>query len=116
MNDYTNPSVIAKQHNATEIKEKIRAFLVSELSEWSIDPDKVYINGVNNPQDRLVIFSASLAEDAWNHVYENDAPAYSAQVAGLFTVAYSYADEHRLAAPDLAKVGELIGQLVSDLG
>ncbi|EPM43998.1 hypothetical protein [Pseudomonas syringae] len=116
MNDYTNPNVIAKQQNATEIKEKIRAFLVSELSEWSIDPDKVYINGVNNPQDRLVIFSASLAEDAWNHVYENDAPTYHAQVAGLFSVAYSYADEHRLAAPDLEKVGELIGQLVSDLG
>lgn len=116
MNDHATPSAIAKQENAAEIKEKIQAFLVSELSEWSIDPDQVYINAVNDPEEGIVIFSASLAEDAWNRVYENDAPSYSPRTAGLFTVAYSYADEHRLAAPDLAKISEVIGQLVRDLG
>ncbi|KAA8695742.1 Uncharacterized protein ALO80_00312 [Pseudomonas caricapapayae] len=115
MNTPVNPAAFTTQNTAT-VEEKIRAFLISELSEWSINPDDVYINGVNNPEERLVISSASLTAEAVNRVFEKDAPAYSSHAAGLFTVAYSYADEHRLAAPDLAKVGEVIGQLVNDLG
>ncbi|RMO81308.1 hypothetical protein ALQ36_103420 [Pseudomonas syringae pv. primulae] len=64
----------------------------------------------------MVIGSNSLTAEAINRIFEKDAPSYSTRTAGLFTVAYSYADEHRLAAPDLAKVGEVIGQLVNDLG
>ncbi|EGH98113.1 MULTISPECIES: hypothetical protein [Pseudomonas syringae group] len=114
MNTPVNPAVFAAENATT--KEKIRAFLVSELAEWSIDPDNVYINGVNDPEERMVIGSNSLTAEAINRVFEKDAPSYSTRTAGLFTVAYSYADEHRLAAPDLAKVGEVIGQLVNDLG
>ncbi|MEQ4336879.1 hypothetical protein ABNM62_00045 [Pseudomonas syringae] len=114
MNTQVNPAALAAD-NAT-VQEKIRAFLVSELAEWSINPDEVYINGVNDPEERIVIGSTSLTAEAANRVFEKDAPAYSTRTAGLFTVAYSYADEHRLAAPDLAKVGEVIGQLVRDLG
>ncbi|WP_457792423.1 hypothetical protein [Pseudomonas syringae] len=114
MNTPVNPAVFAAENATT--KEKIRAFLVSELAEWSIDPDNVYINGVNDPEERMVIDSNSLTAEAINRVFEKNAPSYSTRTAGLFTVAYSYADEHRLAAPDLAKVGEVIGQLVNDLG
>ncbi|KUG42817.1 hypothetical protein AL053_15050 [Pseudomonas savastanoi pv. fraxini] len=114
MNTPVNPAAFAAKH--ATIEEKIRAFLVSELAEWSINPDNVYINGVNNPEERLVISSSSLTAEATNRVFEKDAPSYSPRKAGLFSVAYSYADEHRLAAPDLAKVGEVIGQLVNDLG
>ncbi|MCJ2372749.1 hypothetical protein [Pseudomonas sp. RGM 3321] len=114
MNTPVNPAAFAAE-NAT-VEEKIRAFLVSELAEWSINPDNVYINGVNDPEERVVISSNSLTAEATNRVFEKDAPSYAPRTAGLFTVAYSYADEHRLAAPDLAKVGEVIGQLVNDLG
>ncbi|RML62330.1 hypothetical protein APX70_04155, partial [Pseudomonas syringae pv. maculicola] len=48
MNTPVNPAVFSAENATT--KEKIRAFLVSELAEWSIDPDNVYINGVNDPE------------------------------------------------------------------
>ncbi|KTB58636.1 hypothetical protein ACTACG_00810 [Pseudomonas syringae] len=114
MNTPVNPAAFAAE--TASVEEKIRAFLISELAEWSIDPDNVYINGVNDPEERVVIGSVSLTAEASTRVFEKDAPSYSTRTAGLFTVAYSYADEHRLAAPDLAKIGEVIGQLVRDLG
>ncbi|SHN28398.1 hypothetical protein SAMN05216593_12289 [Pseudomonas asturiensis] len=114
---HTHPDVAAKQANADEIKEQIRAFLVSELFEYSIDPDAVYINGVNNMDARVVTFSKSISQEAWDRVYENDAPDYRASPhIGLFSVQYSFADEHRVAEPDLEMVYRLIGQLVADLG
>ncbi|RMO91981.1 hypothetical protein ALQ33_02711 [Pseudomonas syringae pv. philadelphi] len=116
MNAPVNPAALAIQNDTATLEEKIRAFLVSELAEWSIDPDNVYINGVNDPAEGVVISSASLTAEASTRIFEKDAPSYSTRTAGLFTVAYSYADEHRLAEPDLAKVGEVIGQLVRDLG
>lgn len=116
MNAPLNPNVLAVQANAAATKESIRAYLISELAEWSIDPDQVYINSVTDPVEQLVIGSTSLTTEAWHRVYENSIPNYSTQTAGLFTVAYSYANEHRLPAPDLLKVGQIIAALVQKLG
>lgn len=68
MNTQVNPAALAAD-NAT-VQEKIRAFLVSELAEWSINPDEVYINGVNDPEERIVIGSTSLTAEAANRVFE----------------------------------------------
>ncbi|MCD5982577.1 MULTISPECIES: hypothetical protein [Pseudomonas] len=116
MNTQNHPNVIAKQNNAEEIKEMIRAFLVNELAEWSVDPEKLYINAINNQEERLVIFSKSISQEAWDCVYENDAGFVLSPSVGLFSEAYSFADEHRVAEPDLETVYRLIEQLVADLG
>lgn len=116
MTPYHNPSVIAEQTNTEQLKEQIRSFLISELSTWSIDPDRVFLNSINNPEERLVIASASLSEEAWHRVYEKNAPFYSAETAGLFTVPYSFADEHRLPSPSLVRIGMVIGELIYNQG
>lgn len=113
----TRPDVLAKQANAEEIKQQIHAFLSARLSEWSVDPDTVYITGVNNLEERVVIFSQTISQEAWDRVYENDAPVYiDSPTSGLFSVQYSFADEHRVAGPDAIQLGELMGQVVRDLG
>ncbi|WP_122671230.1 hypothetical protein [Pseudomonas viridiflava] len=113
-----NPNVLAKQGNAEDIKAQIREFLVGQLSEWGIDPDEAFINGMGTSVgERMVIFSRSISEDAWHRIYENDQVEYAdGPDSGLFSVQYSFADEHRIAEPSLDKVAELINQLVADFG
>jgi hypothetical protein len=116
MNDPRNPNVLAKQGQSAAIKHEIRAVLTNELAEWSIDPDKVYINGVTDPVEKLVIYCRSLSDAAWECVYENIAFNFSTETSGLFNVAYSYADEHRVSTPAMAKVAQVINALVQKLG
>jgi hypothetical protein len=116
MNAPLNPNAISKQENRIAIIDKIRAVLTSELAEWSIDPDKVYLNGVNNNQEKLVIDSRSLTTVAWECVYENVTLSDSSETSGLFTVPYSYADEHRIHAPARAQLAKVVNALVEQLG
>lgn len=116
MNAPLNPNVLAKQAHAAAIKDEIRTVLTSELAEWSIDPESVYINGVTNNVEKLVIYSKSLTGVAWNCVYENVTLSSSSETSALFSVAYSYADEHRVNAPTMAKVAEVVNALVEKLG
>ena len=113
MTDSQNPNAVSKQQNSVAIREKIRVFLASELA---VDPDKVYINGVNNNEEKLVIYSESLSLLAWNRVYENDPLGAAGDTSGVFGVPYSYADEHRLSAPTWAQIAQAVNTLVEQLG
>ncbi len=116
MSDSRNPNAIYKQQNRLAIIQKIRAALTSELAEWSIDPDSVHVVAVNDNKDKLVIYSRSLTSLAWEHVYENVTFYGSSETTDLFSVAYSYQDEHRVNGPTLEKVAEVVNVLVEQLG
>jgi hypothetical protein len=116
MTDPRNPNAMSKQQNRLAIIDKIRAALTSELAEWSIDPDKVYVNGVNNEKEKLVIYCRPLTTLAWEHVYENDPMSESSENWDLFSVAYSYADEHRVNGPTMVQIAKAVNALVEELG
>jgi hypothetical protein len=110
------PSVPAHQQGWEAMRVTVRPLLRTALEAWNLDPDTVYINGVNDLTERLVIVSNSLTEGAVQHILEKDEPSYSFRTAGLFSVAYSFADEHRVDGPDAETLSGIIANLVRTLG
>ncbi|KQB53102.1 hypothetical protein AQS70_02665 [Pseudomonas endophytica] len=84
------------------LRERIRAQLKTDLSPLGLDPDSVYINGVNNLEERMVIDSSSLTEDALDRRLHNseypNGVTYSSATAGIFSKAYTFEDEHRITS------------------
>ncbi|MDY7568183.1 hypothetical protein QN400_00410 [Pseudomonas sp. RTC3] len=97
------------------IREKARNLLNAALENWNLNPDAVYFNGVNNMTERLVIASISLTEEAVDKTLEKDLPTYSYVNGGLFSVAYSFADEHRVEGPDAETLSRIITEIVHTL-
>ena len=115
MNTPMTPAALATQYSDEELKQILRQDLINELGPWQLDPDKTYINGVNNLDERLVTYSASVLEEAFQRVRENDAPSdpfNPVPQIGLFSVPYSFADEHRINPPDMSKILHVMGTLV----
>jgi hypothetical protein len=98
------------------IREKARNLLNAALENWNLNPDAVYLNGVNNMTERLVIGSVSLTEEAVEKTLEKNLPSYSYANAGLFSVAYSFADEHRVEGPDAETLNRIITHVIHTLG
>jgi hypothetical protein len=98
------------------IREKARNLLNAALENWNLNPDAVYLNGVNNMTERLVIGSVSLTEEAVEKTLEKNLPSYSYANAGLFSMAYSFADEHRVEGPDAETLNRIITQVIHTLG
>jgi hypothetical protein len=97
-------------------RDKVRSLLNEALAPWNLDANTVYINGVNNLTERMVISSASLTEEAVQRILEKDEPTYSFRAAGLFSVAYSFADEHGVEGPDAEMLSDIVAELVRTLG
>lgn len=102
--------------NTEIIREKARSSLNAALESWNLNADAVYINGVNNLTERLVISSRSLTEEAVQRILEKDEPSYSFRATGLFSAAYSFADEHRVNGPDAETLSGIVTKLVRTLG
>lgn len=115
MNNPMTPAAVAIQYSDDELKQVLRQDLINELAPWALDPDTTYINGVNNLNENLVIYSASIAEEAFLRVRENNPPedpSNPAPTVGLFSVKYSFADEHRINPPDMSKILHIMVTLV----
>ena len=111
----SNPAKTAATEGLNNLRDTVRPVLINELTAWNINPDAVYINGI--APDGLIIHSNSLTDEAVNHILENYVPDYtSSPYIGLFSVAYSFDDAHRVHQPDLAKIGQIMNDLVSTYG
>ena len=87
---------------ATDIlRDKIRKLLKNDLASLGLDPDSVYLNGVNNLEERLVIDSRSLTEEALDkrlhrNEYPNGVSYIEISTAGFFSKPYSFDEAHRV--------------------
>ncbi|MGV8919815.1 MAG: hypothetical protein ACOH2R_18760 [Pseudomonas sp.] len=98
-----------------DLRDTVRPALINELATWNIDPDAVYINGI--APDGVVIYCQSLTNEAVHHILHQNEPDYSStEHMGLFSVAYSFADEHRVDGPDFVKIGHVMRTLVRAYG
>lgn len=113
MNDVTHPAVPPHQEGWEALRVRVRPLLTEATN---LNPDNVYLNGVNNMTERLVIGSSSLTEEAVRRILEKDVPSYSYANAGLFSVAYSFADEHRVEGPDAETLSRIITDVIHTLG
>ncbi|MEA9978052.1 MULTISPECIES: hypothetical protein [unclassified Pseudomonas] len=113
MSKTINPAA-GHQEDWNNIANTVRPLLSDALS--GLNPDEVFINGVNNLTERLVISSTSITNAAVQCILDKEEPAYSFVNAGLFSVAYSFADEHRMEGPDASALSEIISNLVRTLG
>jgi hypothetical protein len=114
MNIAINPSAVAHQEGWEALRVKVRPLLAAAL--YNLNPDKVYLNGVNNRTERLVIDSTSLTEETVRRILEKDEPSYSFANAGLFSVPHSFSDEHRVEGPDADTLSNIVAELVRTLG
>lgn len=109
-----NPAVPPHQEGWNELAKTVRPLLSAALA--GINPDEVFFNGVNNLTERLVIHSASLTNEAVQRILEKDEPTYTFITGGVFSVAYSFADEHRVSGLDPENLTEVMTHLVRTLG
>lgn len=116
MNTAINSSALAHQEGWEALRNNVRPLLRTALEAWNLNPDAVYINGVNNLTERLVISSTSLTEEAVQRILDKDEPSYSFVAAGLFSAAYSFAGEHRVEGPDADTLSEIVAELIRTLG
>ncbi|WP_297832069.1 hypothetical protein [Pseudomonas sp.] len=114
MSKVINPAVASHQEGWENLANTVRPLLSAALS--GMNPDEVFINGVNNLTERLVIDSTSLTNATVQCILDKEEPTYSFVNAGLFSVAYSFADEHRVSGPDAEALSEIITNLVRTLG
>lgn len=112
MSDVMNPAA-TQQQGWEELAVTVRPLLNDALG---LNPDAVFLNGVNDQTERLVTFSASLTDEAVQRILDKDEPTYSFVNAGLFSAPYSFADEHRVEGPDAEALTEIVANLVRTLG
>lgn len=99
-----------------ELRDKVRAKLVEALSPWVMDPDKVYVNGINNPEEQLVIESDSVTYLTYNYVREGvDVVISEEPVWGFFSAAWSFAPEHRVQGPDAKSFEAILNEIIKAL-
>lgn len=85
---------------ALRVREELAETFAQHGLDPALDPDHLYINGVNNLEERLVISSQSLTSETTLRILDQDPPSdWSDETAGIFRVPYSFEDEHRV--PDM---------------
>ncbi|WP_263262686.1 hypothetical protein [Pseudomonas sp. RIT-PI-S] len=96
-----------------QLAERVYAELLAAMAEHGLspdlNPDQVYLNGVNNLEERLVIYSESLTYATTRRILEQDPPSpvdSDTDTLGVFFVAYSFADEHRVPDHTPAQVSQ----------
>lgn len=97
MGNYLKPN----QQGFDELSTRVHAELLAILPDYGIspelDPDDLYLNGVNNLEERLVIYSENLTYATTRQILEQDPPShYGGDTLGVFFVPYSFEDEHRV--------------------
>jgi len=80
------------------LKVKANYWLSEALVASNINSpaEQLYINSINNHEERLVVFSASLVQIVAEAVQHEQPPVITAAYSGLFNTPYSFDDEHRL--------------------
>ncbi|WP_397449750.1 hypothetical protein [Pseudomonas sp. NA-150] len=107
----SNTAQSAAREGWNNLRDTVRPVLINELAAWNIDPDAVYINGV--APDGVVIYCQSLTDEAVTHILNQYEPDYSSAAhMGLFSVAYSFDDAHRVTGPYFVKIGNVMRSLV----
>jgi len=88
----------AHLHGFEVLKHKATWRLDEALQGQGIDipADQLFINSVNNPVDRVVTSSTALPTFIANAVLENNHPVITDEFSGVFGVAFSFQDEHRI--------------------
>ncbi|WP_225775248.1 hypothetical protein [Pseudomonas sp. Marseille-Q5115] len=108
-------------HEGTdELAARVRTELETVLAEQGLNnlpaPDRIYLNGVNNLEERLVIYSQTLTEETTRRIQEQDPPsAWVSDTFGVFFVAYSFEDEHRIPDVSGLLMGEIVGEVYQRL-
>ncbi|MFP3517423.1 hypothetical protein SB766_14625 [Pseudomonas sp. SIMBA_077] len=95
------------------LRDRIRTELKTALVTLDLDPDSVYVNGVNNVDERLVTHSLSLTEEALDKRLHRDEYPNGVDYSGLthialFTKAYTFEDEHRITALTLENLSACV--------
>lgn len=75
--------------------ERVRAILHARISGRGIDVDKVYISGVNNLEEKLVIYSESLVMACFLMLQEGRTPQFGGEHMGIFSERYTFDDNYR---------------------
>jgi hypothetical protein len=117
-NDMDTPPEYLQGHN--ELAERVRPALKAALAQHGLnpdlDPDRVYVNGVNTLEERLVIYSQSLTNETVQMLLEQHPPSpWTSDHIGLFFVAYSFEDEHRVPDCTPLQVGEVVARVYQQL-
>lgn len=103
-----------------ELAARVRAELETVMAERGLNglpaPDRIYLNGVNNLEERLVIYSRTLTEETTRRIQEQDPPSpWVSDTFGVFFVAYSFEHEHRIPEASGLLMGEIVGEVYQRL-
>jgi hypothetical protein len=93
--------------------DRVRAILHAKISGRGIDVDKVYINGVNNLQDRLVIYSETLVMAFLISLQNRTVPNFGGAQTGVFSQSHTFDDLYRfkgLSIEEINQLGEYIAK------
>lgn len=91
----------------TLTEDRVRAILHAKLSGRGINVDQVYINGVNNLQERLVIHSASLVTAFLMSLQDRTVPNFGGAHTGIFSQAYTFDDAYRFQGVSIEELNDL---------
>jgi len=92
----------------TDIPEHLQGFeILKHKATWRLDEalqgqgidipaNQLFINSVNNPVDRIVTASTAFPVFIASAVQENNHPVITGEFSGVFGVAFSFQDEHRI--------------------
>lgn len=92
--------------------DRVRAILHAKISGRGINVDEVYINGVNNLQDRLVIHSETLVMAFLISLQDRTVPNFGGEHTGVFSQPHTFDDAYRfqgLAIEEINQLGEYVG-------
>lgn len=92
----------------TDIPAHLQGFeILKHKATWRLDEalqgqgidmpaDQLFINSINNHADKIVTSSAALPNFIAHAVLDNEHPVITGDYSGVFGVAYSFQDEHRI--------------------
>ena len=87
--------------------DRVRAILHARLSGRGIDVDKVYITGVNTPQEKLVIYSESLVWACFLMLQEGRVPKFGGEHMGVFSERHTFDDKYRFKGLEFDEINGL---------
>ena len=87
--------------------DRVRAILHAKVSGRGIDVDKVYINGVNTPEDLLVTYSQTLVWAFFLKLQDGEVPYFDGEDLGLFSQAYTFDSMYRFKGLEFDEVNAL---------
>lgn len=96
-----------------KLREKVRVYLVDALK--GVDPDKTYLNRVNNVIEYVVVHSQSLTDETLQLIEENSDPTYDLGIFGIFTQPYTFDSRLRVQELKVLDYERIVGQLVRSL-